>query len=54
MTDSLNAPTITITQEEYNKLNERDKLLTALESAGIDNWVGYEEVLQELRYIEEE
>jgi hypothetical protein len=33
--------TITITIKEYNKLKERDKFLSKLEAAGVDNWEGY-------------
>ena len=34
--------TITITVEEYEKLQFDSKFLSALESAGVDNWDGYE------------
>ena len=31
---------ITITQKEYDELLERDKWLSCLECAGVDNWGG--------------
>lgn len=37
-----NKETITITKEEYDELLERDKFLTCLENAGVDNWDGIE------------
>ena len=33
--------TITITEEEYDKLQERDSFLSALEATGVDGWEGY-------------
>lgn len=42
--------TVTITKEEYDDLIESYQWLCALESAGVDNWCGYDhakEILQE-------
>jgi hypothetical protein len=44
--------TITITQKEYKYLKQRARLLTYLESAGVDNWEGYHYAWQE--YTEDE
>lgn len=33
---------ITIPKKEYNKLQERDRLLSCLEAAGVDNWDGWD------------
>ena len=41
---------VSITAKEYDRLIERDQWLCALESAGVDNWCGYEyayEILEE-------
>ena len=38
--------TITISVEEYSGLIERDELLCALESAGVENWDGYDFALE--------
>jgi hypothetical protein len=32
---------VTITDEEYNRLCEADRILSLLEAAGVDNWEGY-------------
>ena len=45
---------ITITKEEYDKLNERDYWLTCLEAAGVDNWNGYDEAIDIKREWENE
>lgn len=34
--------TITITKEEYDRLDKRSAFLDALDAAGVDNWEGYE------------
>lgn len=34
--------TITITKAEYDSLKEDENLLLALQSAGVDNWSGYD------------
>lgn len=33
---------VELTEEEYNNLIERDAILTALESCGVDSWDGYD------------
>ena len=33
---------ITITREEYERLNKREEWLECLESAGVDNWCGWD------------
>lgn len=33
---------IVITKKEYKELQERDKWLSCLEGAGVDNWEGYD------------
>ncbi len=38
---------ITITEEEYEYLVDRDKRLTALENSGVDNWEWYDEAMKE-------
>lgn len=40
---------ITIPIEFYNELIERDKILAALEAAGVDNWDGYDFAMEEYR-----
>jgi len=37
--------TVTITQEEYEEFLETRRWLGALESAGVDNWEGYDEAV---------
>ncbi len=37
---------VTITREEYETLLEDSKFLQALLSAGVDNWEGYDLVLE--------
>jgi hypothetical protein len=37
--------TVTISEQEYKKLIDRDLWLSALESAGVDNWEGFEEAM---------
>lgn len=43
----------TITKEEYEDLLDRDRILSALEAGGVDNWSFYEESLSEYYYKEE-
>lgn len=33
---------------EYQDLMERDRILTALENAGVDNWEGYDYAIESL------
>jgi hypothetical protein len=42
------AETITITRAEYDQLLADKRLLHALQAAGVDNWDGYSEALQEV------
>lgn len=44
--------TITISKKEYEELLSAKQKLIALESAGVDNWQGYGEAMQE--FYEEE
>lgn len=46
--------TITITQEEYDNLVERSRWLECLESAGVDNWSGYDYARELLEEWDEE
>lgn len=34
--------TVTISVEEYEKLQEDQQMLQALQAAGVDNWDGYD------------
>lgn len=40
--EATTAPTVTITQVEYEELLARDHFLCCLENAGVDNLDGYE------------
>jgi hypothetical protein len=40
--------TVTITEQEYKELLECQKILIALESAGVDNWEGYGDAMETL------
>ncbi|MEM2159330.1 MAG: hypothetical protein QXN55_00035 [Candidatus Nitrosotenuis sp.] len=47
------ANTITIATDEYERLQEAEKKLSALEAAGVDNWEGYDyamEILEDMEY----
>lgn len=46
--DAADVYCITITLAEYNKLCESDKILTALQAAGVDNWDGYDYAMEML------
>ena len=37
---------ITIPRQRHNQLLEAERLLTALQAAGVDNWDGYEMALE--------
>lgn len=37
---------VTISKKEYDELKERDKYLSALEAAGVDNWEGNDYALE--------
>lgn len=41
-----NSEYVTITQEEYNRLLKDTELLGALQSAGVDNWDGYDYAIE--------
>jgi len=45
-TDTTNTPNITITQAEYDGLVRDSLMLLALESAGVDNWDGYDNAIE--------
>ena len=40
---------IEITEEEFERLQERDDFLSALECAGVDNWEGIDQAHEFLR-----
>lgn len=44
--------TVTISKKEYDSLREDSRFLTALESAGVDNWSGYDFARELLLEIE--
>ncbi len=39
---------IEITYEEYKRLLEAERMLNALEGAGVDNWEGYDYAMEML------
>jgi hypothetical protein len=45
---------VTISVDEYHRLVERDRLLSCLEDAGVDNWVFYDEALKAFNSEEDE
>lgn len=45
--------TITIKRSRYLSLLEADRMLRALEAAGVDNWEGYDEALENVEEAEE-
>ena len=44
---------VTITKKEYEELLDSQKMLNALESAGVDNWEGYDFAMELYRDEEE-
>jgi hypothetical protein len=40
---------VEITQQEYERLLEAEEFLNCLETAGVDNWEGYDTALMLLR-----
>lgn len=44
---------VTLTKEEYEEIQERLNWLDALEAAGVDNWVGYDNAVDILNSEEE-
>ena len=47
------ADTVTITKEEYDSLLASERMLLALEGAGVDNWDGYEFAVESLEEDED-
>ena len=45
---------VEITEEEFDRLQERDDFLSALECAGVDNWEGIDEAHEILREWQED
>ena len=46
--------TVTILRTEYNRLRESQKVLRALQNAGVDNWEGYGFAMEDLQESAEE
>jgi len=44
---------VQITQEEYNKLQDKSAKLIALENGGVDNWEGYDISLEPYHKLKE-
>ena len=44
--------TITISKKEYESLLEDQKLLQALQGAGVDNWSGYDYAIEMMQEME--
>ena len=44
----MNEETVTISKSEYNRLLKDSQLLVGLLAAGVDNWSGYDEVIEML------
>jgi hypothetical protein len=38
--------TLTVAKEEWDRLVQRDRMLTALEACGVDNWEGHSDAYQ--------
>lgn len=45
---------IAITVKRHNELLEAEKMLLALEGAGVDNWDGYGEAMETLEQMDNE
>jgi hypothetical protein len=54
MKPQTNEETVTISKREYEQLQERDAKLWALESAGVDNWIWYDDAMATLSESSEE
>ena len=39
---------VTITKEEYDRLQEDSRLLECLRDGGVDNWVGWDDACERL------
>lgn len=50
----MSGPTITITEERYNELVEKEQILDHLHSLGVDNWEGYQLPFDEEEIDEDE
>lgn len=46
--------TVVILEKEYDYLIEQDKLLLALQSAGVDNWEGYDFAIEAMKESDDE
>jgi len=49
-----NDETITISKKKYEELLDSEWMLTCLESAGVDNWSGYEYAMEEYHKTSED
>jgi hypothetical protein len=49
MEEQNNYENVTISRERYNELLRLEEVLNALESAGVDNWEGYDYAISHLR-----
>ena len=45
---------ITITKAEYDELLDNQRMLQALEGAGVDNWQGYDDAMESYNGEEED
>lgn len=50
----INEKTVTISKKEYDDLIEDSLWLSCLESAGVDNWSGYDFAMEEFQEIKNE
>lgn len=41
--------TVTVSLEEFNRLQERDNFLSCLEACGVDNWEGFDDAVDMYR-----
>ena len=42
--------TVTILRSEYDELKQDQRLLYALQGAGVDNWEGYDFAMEDMRW----
>jgi len=45
---------VTLSEERYRYLQERDDILSALEAGGVDNWEWYSESLRDAGLFDED